>query len=536
MGKVNDKKQAEAFLHAGLLDPSKAVMKAGHAVGWQAGAIKNTNLALTDPLRWVEEVQNPALAKLGVNMTDRLDVAKALGTMYRNQNANLFVNTLTQEASASRLHKDEGLYNKAGTLEEIYKNDLGEFTVAAGAVEESLKSLSAAATAPLMHPVAEALSSLSEGVNSVAKYGFEHPTMAATAGIGAVVTALGSAGWLGMKLMNGFGLKGSAIALDGAAASLETAAGRLAVGGGGGGGGGSGSVLNKAGAAGEGAAVTNAGRAALAVPGAVEIGSAVVAGGIAVATIGLVKASAETQQPGKGGQWSAPTYGSLGLDRERLAAQQAEKAEVDAHIATIQAKSKLGPGMESPELFPLRDRSASLASSIGTLANQLTTLDRLPREDDRETRARGFVRSRDDVPLPPARPEAYTAPRRRPGDPGARLRCTAAQRHPVSGTHARGARPHAAYVAVDRSRLPHGDRVERHGVADGQHGRSRRLHRQGERSEGGPGVPRRHVAGRRSQRFHLAAPQLHPGAGRTAVFGVRGGAHLGVGTVRLNLC
>ncbi len=217
-----------------------------------------------------------------------------------------------------------------------------------------------------------------------------------------------------MKLMNGFGLKGSAIALDGAAASLDAAAGRLAVGSGGGGG----SVLNKAGTAGEGAAVTNAGRAALAIPGAVEIGSAVVAGGIAVATIGLVKGSAETEEPGKGGQWSAPTYGSLGLDRERLAAQQAEKAEVDAHIVTIQAKSKLGPGMESPELFPLRDRSASLASSIATLANQLTTLDRLPRENDRETRARGFVRPQGVAPMPPVRPGEYTDPEREVNGPG----------------------------------------------------------------------------------------------------------------------
>ena len=403
MGKVNDKKQAEAWEKFGLLDDKKVIKKAGNVVSWSAGAVKDTNLALQDPLEWAEKVALPAMRAKGVNVDDRLELAKELGTMFRNQNGNMFANEMMQEASRSRLHKDEGIYSKAGDLEKIYENDLGEFTVAAGAVEESLKSLSAAATAPLMHPVAEALSSLSEGVNSVAKYGFEHPTIAATAGIGAVVTALGSAGWLGMKLMNGFGLKGSAIALDGAAASLEAAAGRLAVGGGG-------SVLNKAGTAGEGAAVTNAGRAALAIPGAVEIGSAVVAGGIAVATIGLVKASAETEEPGKGGQWSAPTYGSLGLDRERLAAQQAEKAEVDAHIATIQAKSKLGPGMESPELFPLRDRSASLASSIATLAKQLTTLDRLPREDDRETRARSFVRPRSVAPMPPVRPGEYTDP------------------------------------------------------------------------------------------------------------------------------
>ncbi len=397
MGKVNDKKQAEAFLHAGLLDPSKAVMKAGHAVGWQAGAIKNTNLALTDPLRWVEEVQNPALAKLGVNMMDRLDVAKALGTMYRNQNANLFANTLTQQASASRLHKDEGLYNKAGTLEEIYQNDLGEFTVAAGAVEESLKSLSAAATAPLMHPVAEALSSLSEGVNSVAKFGFEHPTMAATTGVGAIAAALGSAGWLGMKVMNGFGLKGSAIALDGAAASLEAAAGHLAVGGGGPGG-----VMNKI----PGGAIVPAGGAlaeGAAFSGAVTIGSAAVAGGIAVATIGLVKAASEAQEPGKGGLWSAPTYGTMALDQQRLADLQAERDDLRGKIAAAKAQEKL-PGTSDAENYPRQQRLEQIEGPIAELAKRLDVLQKLPREDDRETRARAFVRPKDYVPLPPVRP------------------------------------------------------------------------------------------------------------------------------------
>ena len=270
MGKANDKKQAEAWEKFGLLDENMVIKKAGHTTSWTAGAVKNTDLALRDPLEWAEKVALPAMMAKGVKVDDRLELAKVLGTMFRNQNSNMFANEMMQEASRHRLHKDEELYGKTGELDAIYKNNLGEFKVAAGAVEESLKSLSAAATAPLMQPAAEALSTLAQGVNAVANFGFEHPTMASTAGIGAITTALGTAGWLGMKLMNGFGLKGSAIALDGAAASLEAAAGRLAIGAPGG-------VANKLPA---GAIVPAGGALAegAAFSGAVTIGSAAIAG------------------------------------------------------------------------------------------------------------------------------------------------------------------------------------------------------------------------------------------------------------------
>ncbi len=140
--------------------------------------------------------------------------------MFRNQNANMFASEITQAASRQRLHKDEGLYSQAGSLEEIYNRDLGDFGVAAGALGGALKNLAAAATAPMMHNAASSLSWLAGELNSLSKFGFEHPTIAATTGVGVGAAALGGAGYMGMQLMNGFGLGTSAKALDAAAAHL----------------------------------------------------------------------------------------------------------------------------------------------------------------------------------------------------------------------------------------------------------------------------------------------------------------------------
>ncbi len=209
MGKVNDKKQAEAWERFGLLDDTKVLKKAGAVVSWTAGAVKDTNLALSDPLKWAETVALPAMIAKGVKTDDRLELAKELGTMFRNQNGNMFANEMMQEASRSRLHKDEALYNKTGDLDELYKNDLGEFNVGAEALGESLKTLASATTAPMMHGVAVALSGLAGGLNEVSAAGLRHPTIAAAAGVGAAAAALAAAGKIGHMLYNGFGLKGS---------------------------------------------------------------------------------------------------------------------------------------------------------------------------------------------------------------------------------------------------------------------------------------------------------------------------------------
>ena len=151
MGKAHDAKQAEEWMRYGLLDPKQAMMKGGHAVGWRAGAVKDTNLALSDPLRWMEEVALPAMKAKGVKVDDRLELSKALGTMFRNQNSNVWANDLAQPASRSRLHKDEANINQAGTLDEIYQRNLSEDpTVAITGMTAALNNLMSAASSPAM--------------------------------------------------------------------------------------------------------------------------------------------------------------------------------------------------------------------------------------------------------------------------------------------------------------------------------------------------------------------------------------------------
>ncbi len=243
MGKVNDKKQAEAWIKAGLLDPSKVIMSKGHAVGWSAGAVKNTDLALRDPLAWAEQVQNPAIAATGVDMEDRLAVAKALGTMYRNQNGNMFATEMTQSASRSRLHKDEGLYDQVGDADAIYKRNLHEDpTVALGAIGNAIKTFAGDVTSPVMKDVANVLGNVSEGIASlgkgVADFDAAHPDLAKAIGGAALGGGLAVGGYLTTKLFTNLGslfsggagataLTGSAGALTGSAEALVGAAAAL---------------------------------------------------------------------------------------------------------------------------------------------------------------------------------------------------------------------------------------------------------------------------------------------------------------------
>ncbi|ACL57421.1 phage tail tip lysozyme [Methylobacterium nodulans] len=232
LGKANDKKQAEAWLNLGLLDPKKTITKGGHAVSWSGGAVKNTNLALSDPLEWAQTVLLPALRKKGVNVDDKLELTKALGTMFRNSNSNLFAEALTQKLSVQRLLKDEVNINKAGTLDQIYARNLSEDpTQAFKAVTASLENLITTASSPLMAQASVGLKSVAEGVQSLALVAKDHPNLAVAGGIGVAGAGFGAAGYLSYKLATGFGLSGSATALTHSAAMLDAAAVRLGAGG-----------------------------------------------------------------------------------------------------------------------------------------------------------------------------------------------------------------------------------------------------------------------------------------------------------------
>ncbi len=206
-GKVNDKKQAEEFLHLGLLDPKMAIMKAGHAVGWKSGAVKDTFLAMTDPLAWSEQYLIPALKKQGVDTSNREATQMILNTMFRNQNANMFATEIAQEASRARLHKDEELYGKVGSFDEIYARNLQDFGVAAGALKSALGNLAGAVTAPLMGRVRPAWSRWPARSTSC-RTGAGAPDHRGDRRRVAAGGALAGAGWSAYSLYNGFGLAG----------------------------------------------------------------------------------------------------------------------------------------------------------------------------------------------------------------------------------------------------------------------------------------------------------------------------------------
>ncbi len=228
LGKANDKKQAEAWMGLGLLDPKKAIMKGGHAVSWSGGAVKDTNLALSDPLEWAQTVLLPAMRKKGINVDDKLELTKSLGTMFRNSNSNLFAEALTQKLSVQRLLKDEVNIDKAGTLDQIYARNMAQDpTQGIKAVQASLENLISTASSPLMETAASGLKAVATGVQQLAAVAKDHPNLAVAGGLGVAGAGFGAAGLLSYKLATGFGLSTSATALTHSAAMLDAAAVRL---------------------------------------------------------------------------------------------------------------------------------------------------------------------------------------------------------------------------------------------------------------------------------------------------------------------
>lgn len=190
MGKVRDRAQTAAWLKYGLLNPNEVVGgKKGEPFSWKAGAVQGTDLALTDPDKWAEEVALPALQKAGVQTENQLELTKALATMFRNNEANRFANAIMQVQDRKRLQKDAGLIAAVHDPEQIYKDNLkNDPTAAWTALKASLDSFQQALTSPLMAAVAPALTAVAEGIQKLAGAMQENPGLAA--GIGAVALAL----------------------------------------------------------------------------------------------------------------------------------------------------------------------------------------------------------------------------------------------------------------------------------------------------------------------------------------------------------
>ena len=191
LGKVNDKKQAEAWLKYGLVDPKQMTMSKGHAVGWTGGAVYHTDEALKDPLAFGEKYVLPALAAKGVNIDNQLELTKALGTLYRNQNANAFANELWQRQNRNRLHKDDDLIGRVDDYDAIYKRLLAtDPTFAFKALGGAFENLMTTVSAPAMGTVARIFSGMAENLNELAVAAHDHPVAAVTTGLAAAAGSL----------------------------------------------------------------------------------------------------------------------------------------------------------------------------------------------------------------------------------------------------------------------------------------------------------------------------------------------------------
>ena len=181
LGKAKNKISTEAWMALGLLDPKQVVYNKVGPVGWKPGAIKGTDQALQDPLKWSESVLIPALKDHGFNTGDQLSLAKALMPLFRDRNANRLANVLVADKDRARLHKDEGLINKVPSAEKAYQQTLRNDPGAAwGAVRSQMANLSSVLFGGGMgeSPVAIALTNIALGVNTVARALERHPLLA----------------------------------------------------------------------------------------------------------------------------------------------------------------------------------------------------------------------------------------------------------------------------------------------------------------------------------------------------------------------
>lgn len=317
-GKVNDRKQAEEWMRYGLLDKSKTEMKAGHAVGWRAGAVKDTDQALSDPLKWAEDVALPAMRSKGVNTENRAELTRVLATMFRNSNANMFADAIMQTASRTRLGKDEENINRAGTLDEIYKRNLAsDPTASMAALSASLDNLMTTASSPAMQAAAAGITRLSGGLQTLADAAVDHPVAAMAGGAALAGGGLAGAGWLTYQLANGFGLGTSATALTASAAALDGAAVALA---------------------GKGTAATLAAPAAAATAGA---GLSLGLGGVTVAAGAIYGAIADALTPGTNGG----IIGAIqGKESSLAQSMRVMRQERERSRGTFEGKGSLPPG------------------------------------------------------------------------------------------------------------------------------------------------------------------------------------------------
>jgi hypothetical protein len=195
LGKAKNKISTEAWMKLGLLDPKQVVYNKVGPVGWKPGAIKGTNLALSDPLAWTETVLKPALVKAGINTGNQLSLAKGLMPLFGDRIAMRLANNLVGDQDNARLHKDEGLFGKVMGVDAAFTQAMANDPKMAMAVlAASMTNLNTIMGKVLTSDVIRTVQLLAKGINWLAGAFDRHPNFArgatASMGFGAVAATM----------------------------------------------------------------------------------------------------------------------------------------------------------------------------------------------------------------------------------------------------------------------------------------------------------------------------------------------------------
>lgn len=219
----------------GLLeDPSLIRRSKTGSIKGYSGKIVGDDLLSSDPGKWFTQIFKPAAEKAGYNTLS--DQVRLLNQVLPQTAANLG-RILIQQEETLKAHR--ALYEGAPSVEEMVQNQRSDATASLSELGHSIDNFLGVLASPIMGDAARMMDSVARSIGGwqeqLAAFQKENPEAAKWLGGGALAVAgtAGAAGTYGLVsgLINGFGLKGSAVALDGSAAALTAAAGRLGVGG-----------------------------------------------------------------------------------------------------------------------------------------------------------------------------------------------------------------------------------------------------------------------------------------------------------------
>lgn len=248
---------AETLVRWGMIDKDQIVDGKGGKF-YIKGDVKQKDLLGTDPTKWAQEVLLPGLERSGAVADDKMKARvatlraadptadehvlkeKALHGLISEEIAKAGFKTTVADnlihaiANEALIRKDVAQMKATTGIEgadTLSRNPIAAFQELSNAVE----NFGTVLANPIMGTVAQVLDGIAQGVSSfttaLADFQKAHPDAAKVLGAGvpaAAVVGGGALAWGALDgLLSGFGLKGSALALDKSALALEGAAVRL---------------------------------------------------------------------------------------------------------------------------------------------------------------------------------------------------------------------------------------------------------------------------------------------------------------------